>query len=259
MKRSDLICENGVINDKEITDFVHIHTLYRTKYSEIIVDEKLSKRLKSPQGRYVTIYCGDGNCEECLCHILESFITPGKALVVGLGNERICSDSLGAKTLRYVPATSHLSVNIAFKELGMREVYVIETSVTGKTGIESAEQISCISDMIKADIIIIIDSLACSETERLCRTIQITDSGISPGAGVGNNRKAINSRTLGCRVVSIGVPTVIDYKRGGETLMVTPRNIDVVIDSFSSMIGKSISRALNPTLTEREIESLIIR
>lgn len=259
MKRSDLICENGVINDKKSGKIVHKFNLHRTLCEEIIIDKKLSEATGKCEGRYVTIHCDTGDYSRCFSEIMSDFIVNGSVLVAGLGNERVCSDSLGAKSLRYIPATAHLSVVQSFNELNLRQVFVIETSVTGKTGIESAEQIKCIAEKTNVDFIIVIDSLSCSDTERLCRTIQITDAGISPGAGVGNSRKELNRSTTGKKVIAVGVPTVIDYEEGRGTLMVTPRNIDVLIDEYSKTIGYGISKALNPSLSFDEINSLIIR
>lgn len=261
MKRSDLICENGVINDKKDEKFVHKFNLHRTLCEEIIIDKKLSEATGKCEGKYITIYCDTGDYSRCFSEIISDFIGigSGSVLVAGLGNERVCSDSLGAKSLRFIPATAHLSDNQAFSDLNLRKVFVIETSVTGKTGIESAEQIRCIAEKAVVDFIIVIDSLSCSDTERLCRTIQITDAGISPGAGVGNSRKKLNKSTTGKKVIAIGVPTVIDYEDSNETLMVTPRNIDVLIDEFSRVIGYGISKALNPSLSFEEINALIIR
>lgn len=258
MKRSDLICENGVINDKDSSEIVHKFTLYRTKCTEITIDKAMSDILKKPEGRYITIFCNNGDYGKCFEKILVDLMPKGKALVAGLGNESICSDSLGAKALRYIPATAHLSGIKEFSELGLREIFVIGTSVTGKTGFESTEQIKCIAESVNADFVIAIDCLACSETERLCRTIQITDGGIALGAGVGNNRKELNRRTIGKDVIAIGVPTVIDFD-GSSSLMVTPRNIDVIIDEFSEIIGRGISRSLNTSLSAEELNSLIIR
>jgi len=259
MKRSDLICENGVINDKKDGKFVHKFELHRTLCEEIIIDKKLSEAAGKSEGRYMTIHCSSGDYSRCFSDIITDFIEAGNVLVAGLGNERVCSDSLGAKSLRFIPATAHLSDNRAFSELNLRKVFVIETSVTGKTGIESAEQIKCIAEKTGVDFIIVIDSLSCTDTDRLCRTIQITDAGISPGAGVGNSRKELNTSTTGKKVIAIGIPTVIDYEDSNGTLMVTPRNIDVLIDEFSRVIGYGISKALNPSLTLEEINALIIR
>ncbi len=259
MKRSDLICENGVINDKKESFFVHKFYHNRTLCDEIIIDKNASEKLGKPAGRYVTIYCDNGDYRECFKKIMSGFIEKGSVLVAGLGNEKICSDSLGAKTLRFIPATAHLSHIDSFEELNLREIFVIETGVTGKTGIESAEQIKCIAEKTGVDFIIVIDSLACSDTNRLCRTIQITDSGISPGAGVGNSRKELNEATTGKKVIAIGVPTVIDYEAETENLMVTPRNIDILVDEFAETIGYGISHALNPYLSREEINALLLK
>ncbi len=259
MKRSDLICENGVINAKKEAFFVHKFYIGRTLCEEVTVDESLSEQLGKAVGRYVTIYCDEGDYRECFRKIVAGFICEGSVLVAGLGNERICSDSLGAKTIKYVPATAHLSDLKAFSELNLRKIFVIETSVTGKTGMECAEQIKCIADKACVDFIIVVDSLACSDTQRLCRTIQITDSGISPGAGVGNLRKELNERTTGKKVIAIGVPTVIDYEAENEKFMVTPRNIDLLVDEFSEIIGYGISSVLNPMLSRDEINALILK
>lgn len=258
MKRSDLICENGVINYKEKEKNVHNFTLHRTKCTEINIDEESSYLIGKPVGRYVTIFCDEGNFSECFKEILSSFIIKGSVLVVGLGNERICSDSLGTEAIKYIPATSHLSHISSFKKLDLRSVSVVSAGITGKTGIESSEHISCIADMINADFVIAIDSLACSGADRLCQTIQITDTGISPGSGVGNNRKKLDYSSVNRKVVAIGVPTVMDFNRGKEKLMVTPRNIDCIVNDFAQIIGTGISSVLNPGLTLEELNSLLI-
>ena len=258
MKRSDLICENGVINDKNNSFFVHKFHVERTLCDEIYIDDSMSCKLGKPVGRYITIYCNNGNYGECFAKIMADFIADGSVLVVGLGNEKICSDSLGSKTVTFIPATAHLSSSSAFAELNLRKTYVIKPGVTGKTGIESAEQIRCIAQETNVDSIIVIDSLACSDTNRLCRTIQITDSGISPGAGVGNSRKELSKNTTGRKVIAIGIPTVIDFDSEEDNLMVTPRNIDVIIDEFAEIIGYGISRALNPGLSKEEINALLL-
>lgn len=259
MKRSDLICENGVINDKNESDFVHKFYHNRTLCEEIIIDKTISAKLGKPVGRYITIYCDNGDYRECFRKVISDFIESGSVLIAGLGNEKICSDSLGAKTLKFIPATAHLSSIKAFDELNLRKIFVIETGVTGKTGMESAEQIKCIAENADVDFIIVIDSLACSDTARLCRTIQITDSGISPGAGVGNSRKELSVATTGKKVIAIGVPTVIDYEAETENLMVTPRNIDIIVEEFAEIIGYGISFALNPYLSKEEINALLLK
>jgi spore protease len=197
---------------------------------------------------------------EALSEVLRGFIPEhGRILVAGLGNENITPDSLGVRAASRVVATAHFKNSDEFRDLGMREVYVVETGVLAQTGMESGEQLKFIADGIKPDMAVIIDSLACAETERLGRTIQITDTGIAPGSGVGNARREVSRKTLGVPVVAIGVPTVIDWQGGDgepEPLMVTPRDIDAVINHYAKIIAKALNKVLIPSLTEGEIERL---
>ena len=263
MKRTDLICESAVINDRSYSSLVHDGEAYGTQYTDISVDAAVGKHLGLSAGRYITVFTDKGDVRSCTAKLLEGMMPSGNALVAGLGNENICSDSLGTKALGYIPATAHLSGSSDFTDLGMRKVCVIEAGVTGKTGIESSSRIVSAAGCADAQFIIAIDSLACSEPERLCGVIQITDTGISPGSGVGNDRCALNRETAGVPVIAIGVPTVIDldcitdapFAKG---FMVTPRNIDVSVHRLAGIIGRAVSAALNPTLTDDELRSLII-
>lgn len=258
-KRSDLICENGVINGDPAENFVREYELCGTKCAEIAIGNERARALGKAPGRYFTLFPGESDCTEAVFRILSRLLPrTGDALVVGLGNERISADSLGAKCLRSVPATAHLAVHEDFSALGMRKVCVLETGVTGQTGIESARQVRLVAKGVDAAFVIAVDSLACSESDRLCKTVQITDAGIAPGAGVGNSREAMNEKTIGRRVFAIGVPTVIDYAADGSTFMVTPRNIDRITDRYARSLGSAISRALNPALSGEELSALIL-
>lgn len=264
MKRTDLIYESGIVEDNSCVGSVHNGELYGTSYTEINIDEDLSGKYGTQQGRYLTVFMENGDPKRCITDLLKDMIPCGDVLVTGLGNENICSDSLGVKALSYIPATAHLSVHSDFSELGLRKVFVVEAGVTGKTGIESSDRVGALSHRVNAAAVVAIDSLACTEPERLCRTVQMTDTGISPGSGVGNDRKALDRTTLGIPVIAIGVPTVIDLcsltdfddKHG---LMVTPRNIDILTDGLAKIIGSAVSSALNPSLSENELNSLIIK
>ncbi len=263
MKRSDLIAENSVIENEIYSESVQLKSAFGTRYTDICLNENDAKRSGVRQGRYTTVFTDSGDVKSCLVKLFSEYMTGGCTLVAGLGNRNICSDSIGVKALRYVPATAHLSEHEDFRSLGMRKVYVIEPGVTGKTGIESVRQIACTAAYIGAECVIVTDSLACSDTERLCSTVQITDTGISPGSGVGNDREAIDRNTVGVPVITAGVPTVIDLEsiaeeKTGSRLMVTPRNIDVLTDRLAETIGISISMALNPALSEKELRSLIL-
>jgi spore protease len=225
--------------------------------------------VNKPAGTYATLHCNsetgrDEKSEtEALLHVLKGFIPKtGKLLIAGLGNANITPDSLGVRAASRVIATAHFSQSDEFKELGMREVYVVETGVLAQTGMESGEQLRFIAEGIKPDMAVVIDSLACTETKRLGQTIQITDTGIAPGSGVGNARREISRKTLGIPVAAVGVPTVIDLSaiapEIGKTYeaMVVPRDIDNMINHFAKIISKALNRVLIPTLSEEEIEKL---
>ncbi len=259
MKRSDLICENAVINAKAKDLFVHKKEINGTKTELVTINEEQSHRYGKASGSYYTLYIEGGDIKGSVSSVLRELIPEGKALVAGLGNSEIASDRLGSACLSYIPATAHLSAHRDFEALGLRETTVIGTGVTGKSGIESSDYIRYIAEGTDADFIIVIDSLACSSRERLCSTVQITDTGISPGSGVGNGRKRLDRTVCSVPVIAVGVPTVMDFTDDeGEKLMVTPRNIDLHVKKLSEIIGIGISMALNPCLSEEEIRKLII-
>jgi len=217
-------------------------------------------------GHYVTLHCEKNEAPEeitALTKAIKQFLpdlTDKKTLVVGLGNENITPDSLGVRTAGKVLATAHLKkadeheVRREFAELGLSEVYVIAPGVMAQTGLESAELIKSVADSIKPDCIIAVDSLACNSRERLGTTIQVTDTGISPGSGVKNERKEFSRSVFGVPIVAVGVPTVIDINKD----MLVPRNIDVIINHYARVISGAINRTLNPGLDESEIEQLLM-
>ena len=147
--------------------------------------------------------------EKCLLEIT-NLKDDSLTLVVGLGNWRITADSLGPKVAEKIMVTRHIKQLMpdALEE-GVRNVSCISPGVLGVTGIETGEVIKSIVEKIKPDLVICIDALGSRKLERVNRTIQISDSGISPGAGVGNNRMKLNEETLGVKVIGIGVPTVV--------------------------------------------------
>lgn len=199
----------------------------------------------------------------------------GLVLVIGLGNLEITPDALGPKTSRRVFATRHIKGEL--KKItgltGLRPVSVIAPGVLGQTGIESGEIILSLIQNLKCSSLIIVDALASLSPERLGRTIQISDAGIAPGSGVGNYRPVLNKKTLGIPVISIGVPTVVNAKTlafsmikgideknvnidNSKDMIVTPREIDVLIDRTSLLIGMSINCALQDKLTPEDLFSL---
>ena len=202
----------------------------------------------------------------------------GLLLVVGLGNKDITPDSLGPKTGERVLATRHITGELA-RASGLdrlRPVAVMNTGVTGQTGIETEEYILSIVKRIRPNVVVAIDALASRRPERLGKTVQISNAGISPGAGVGNHRTKIDEDTLGVPVIAIGVPTVVDANTfagdllGGksvrsaadslpnsEQLIVIPREIDLLTERASRLLGFSLNAAIQNEFDLKELISLM--
>lgn len=181
----------------------------------------------------------------------------GLVLVVGLGNREITPDAIGPLTLSRVIATRHISKELA-KQLELpflRPVAAIAPSVLGTTGIEVAEIALALKNILNPKAIIIVDALCAADIKRLGTTIQISNAGISPGSGVKNSRAELSENTLGIPVIAIGFPTVIDASGlfdTDEPFVVTPKDIDLLIDRAATLISNSINMALQPE-TEAEL------
>ena len=212
--RTDLILENI---DQKIKPKV-------TKYkditiTEIAIDENISKKINREVGNYITIEFRDAtdidnqtNLEKVFIKYLNKLIDINnykRFLVVGLGNSKSTPDSLGPNVIKDIVVTTHL-LNITELDEGFSEVAAIAPGVTGDTGIETTDLIINVINTIKPDYVIVIDALASLSVERLNRTIQMSDTGILPGSGIGNTRKEISKKTTNVPVISIGIPTVVD-------------------------------------------------
>ena len=192
----------------------------------VIETENGARLMHKPKGTYITIEAGDMDEEdegyhreisEQLAKVLKRLI-PGKkedyeVLVVGLGNRGVTPDSLGPRVVDNLFITRHVIREYGKYAFGKEKVPHISSIVPGvmaQTGMESLEIIQGIVKETRPDFIIVIDALAARSTKRLNRTIQVTDTGINPGSGVGNHRHGLNEKSLGIPVISIGVPTVVD-------------------------------------------------
>ncbi len=244
---------------------------------EIFSDDG-EKRLGKPKGKYITMETdgfpeGDGLfCEAAdeLTRCIRSFLPDaGTVLVAGLGNTDITPDALGPKCASMIFSTRHIDSETAEKLSlpPLRNVCAVSPGVTGQTGIETLEIITGICDRIKPCCVICVDALAAGSVKRLAKTVQISSSGIEPGSGVNNSRKAVTKETLGVPVIGIGVPTVVDAvslvgdiagkKAGNDSeydhLVVTPGNIDIVISSASRFLAFAVNRALQNNLSPEEL------
>ncbi|MBQ3904958.1 MAG: GPR endopeptidase, partial [Eubacterium sp.] len=184
-------------------------------------------------------------------------------LVAGLGNKNITADSLGPKTNSYVLSTRHIldELRSASGLEGLFCVSSVSTGVLGETGIETAELIRGIAAQIKPSCIITVDALAATSMERLGTTVQFSDSGISPGSGVGNHRHEISFKTVGVPVISIGIPTVVSTSvlspSGDSGAYVTPREIDRISEQGAKLIGMGINVCLHKGLSAKDLYALV--
>lgn len=249
-----------------------------------IENEIGEKIIGKPKGTYITFslppfleQTDEGMALKIISSRLRSLFPKkkGTVLVVGLGNREITPDALGPATASKVLATRHIK-----KELGevsglenLNPVAVISPGVLGKTGIETLEIIKGAVAAVKPSLVIAVDAFAARDTERLGTTVQISSSGICPGSGVGNGRKALDKNSLGVPVISIGVPTVVDAstlvaelagegslsraRSHGKEMFVTPREIDLIIERASKLLSRVLNSALQPEYSLEEITSLM--
>ncbi len=251
--RTDLALENKKIENSE-GFYCEKEDVFEVCFAEIKDEKKYGKR----KGKYATLsFCDlqkindfkifENQFKKALNYVLK---TSEKVLVVGLGNREITADSVGVKTAEKILATRHIMGNFAEKIglKGLKSVASIVPNVLGKTGIEVQEIIKGIIDKTKIDTVIVIDALCAKDESRLFKTVQITDSGISPGSGVKNSRKEISKNTLGVNVIAIGVPTVIEYNNSMNNLIVTPKDCDVLTDRISEILALNLNLFLQPNI-----------
>ena len=167
--------------------------------------------------------------------------------------------------MRHVIVTRHLQNGILQSVPGLTSVAVCQPGVLGQTGIESLELVKCAMQTAQPDAVIVIDALAAAQPGRLLRTVQLADSGIVPGSGVGNSRQEFSSRTLGVPVVAVGVPTVVDASglfpdadpEAPQGLLVTLRDVDARVREMGRLVGYSCDLALHRGLTLAEIPAFL--
>ena len=267
-----------------------------------ITNENGIRALGKPIGTYVTIEAPDIKYSvevyEKACQLLADEIrnlakieSKTKTLVVGLGNKKITPDALGPDVISKLMVTNHMKEHLKdFFDDDITSVCAIAPGVLGTTGMETAQIIKGVIEQVKPDLVIAVDALASRSLDRISTTIQLSDTGISPGAGVENARARLDEKTLGVKVIAIGVPTVVDAMTiasdsidmamndlnedilGDEkknqlikdaltknigSLMVTPKDIDTVIEKTSKTVANGINLALHKNLTFEDIESFV--
>lgn len=182
----------------------------------------------------------------------DSDIFPGRLLIAGLGNPYLTPDSVGCKCAEAVKPTMHIKElnRRIFERLGCAEIAVTSPGVMATSGFDAAIPLKGICDLIRPDAVIAIDSLCAREAGRIGRTVQICNSGISPGSGIGNPRISIGVETLGVPVIAVGVPTVIDSRMlcqdsasVCEPMFVSPKEINEIVSVAAAIVGGGINRA----------------
>lgn len=252
-----------------------------------ITSEEGARAIGKPQGTYITLDLGAlirreedafARATGALASLLSELIgdTQGAALVAGLGNRAITPDAVGPQAASQVLATRHLIGEDFPYFKDWRAVSAVAPGVLGQTGVETGELVQGLMATVSPALVIAVDALASSRLSRLLRTIQISDTGIVPGAGVGNARAALNRETLGVPVIAVGVPTVVDgatlahelarqmdrphceaLEDLAQPVVVTTRDIDREVTDVSRVIGYAINKALHPHLSIEDIDQFL--
>ncbi len=277
-------------------------TLFGVKVGTIRITNRAgSEKLSKPQGTYITLETGllrrlPPDRFRAVCDALSLCLgrlipRSGSCLVAALGNRAITADAIGPKTAEKVLVTRHIRSASPglFGTMGLRDSACVAPDVMGNTGVEGADIIRGVVERIRPDFVVAVDALASRKTSRLCSTLQLCDTGICPGSGIGNRRMALTKETLGVPVIAVGVPTVVDAVTIGLDVLteyaalsgsaelsslseaalrrvlsddmlnycVTPKDADTIIAETACLIGLALSKALNPSLSYEEIKDLI--
>lgn len=214
--RTDLILESITDNDNYID--TKTENYGNISVTSVNIDDESSKLINRKKGKYVTILFNDAtdkeNCdriEEIFIKVLNDFVGDNNnILVIGLGNDKSTPDSLGPKVIDNLIITRHLFVLGEDISEGIKEVAGFCPGVMACTGIETGDYIKAVINEVKPNMVVVVDALAAGSMDRVNKSIQITDTGIHPGSGVGNMRKEISFDTLGVPTIAIGIPTVVE-------------------------------------------------
>ncbi len=223
-----------------------------------ITNEDGARAMKKPIGTYITIEAENllyneidflRKMKRVLAREIKHLFSEAKnisALVVGLGNREVTYDALGPIAISNMEITKHINDYFG-KEADENSISAIVPGVMAQSGMEAASIIKGVVQETKPDVIIVVDALAARSIDRLNTTIQLTNTGINPGSGVGNHRSAINKETMGVEVLAIGVPTIIDasgLEDSNKEMVITLKDIDENIVMLGKLIAKSINLAL---------------
>jgi len=287
--RSDLACEAGCdLSNIEGTEYSKVGRGVCTVEALSVNTEEAAVKLGHAMGNYVTVtserlwLLSDETVElisdiisdqikKMICKLcgIDKIAPDTSILVVGLGNRSITADALGPQAVDLLMVTRHLNEldRTLFEDLGMCRLSALTPGVLGKTGIESSELIRATVESVSPDAIIVIDALAAGTVERLATTVQLSDTGIDPGAGIGNLRTRISEEALGIPVLAIGIPTVVDSStlvsdallranvseldeetlarlENNRSFYVTPKETDLITERSAKLLSDAINKAM---------------
>lgn len=299
--RTDLALEAATMHQPGVPHGVRVYedtTYDKVKVTRVTVENEIGQQaVGKPPGTYVTVEApgltgGDGDialetaiafARELSMLISDKLSKDKPALIVGLGNRHVTPDSLGPRVTEHLLVTRHI-FNLIPDQIDERATCVcaIAPGVLGDTGMESGEVISSLVKEIKPSFVIAVDALASASAHRIATTVQLADTGISPGAGIGNNRPRLDEQSLGVPVYAVGVPTVVhaatlaseaanaalQEKRGGlgminqvsdllrahcGDMIVTPKDIDQISEDCATTVANGLNMALHPGMTLEEV------
>ena len=265
---------------------------------EVVISSHTGEEIfGKPKGRYITLSTGKIWLDprdvlkekvyafrDLMLTLLPEDKERATILIAGLGNENITADAIGPVAVKNLIVTRHIKKEkpMIFENLALSDICAITPGVLGQTGIESADVVESVVEKIRPSLLIVIDALASRDLSRLVNTVQLSDSGIRPGSGVGNTRPGLDPKKLGIPILSIGVPTVVDaatlaadaigsftneeidsekirrnWSENGLNFFVTPKETDQIIEVMGSFIGYGLNLALNPQLSYEDMLSLV--
>ena len=287
VEREKALCTGAEWKTREVAGFA---------ISELIISTKeAADQLGKPCGRYLTVECGRidrliASDQKALSHLLAGELRgtvkrlTHKAVdsnlsvfVAGLGNADLTPDAIGPQTIRRLTATRHLRQyeKELYHASGCSSLSALSPGVLGQTGIETSELLRGAVNSTNPDVIIAIDALTARSCDRLCATVQLSDTGIEPGSGVGNHRRAITYKSMGVPVIALGVPTVVNSAtlvwdalreaeievkdpqlqkvlENGKSFFVSPKESDMICESIAQLFARAIGLAFTEELLDVE-------
>ncbi|MBE6935678.1 MAG: GPR endopeptidase [Ruminococcaceae bacterium] len=293
MIRTDLAAEAAAYyreTDGRTPEGVRVQEYRRQGYAvtRVDVDDDCgAAAIGKPRGRYLTV-----ELDALLHRESQSFARASMAIaeelrpllprdaadpvmVAGIGNAAITPDAIGPEAVRHTMVTRHMIARMPREFAAFRPVAAVCPGVPGTTGVETAELLRGVVERVRPAAMIVVDALASRRMARVCRTVQIADTGLSPGSGVGGDSIPLSRDTFGIPVIALGVPTVVDsltltidtlldvgqsipeevqLRRDHDRMIVTPRDIDARVAELGKLLGYALNLALHPGLTMEDME-----